>query len=132
MKQVKVNLMTLKLKPKLQVMKGQRWFSNRGKTSHKSKYGFQWAHKKEFYVHRKQKCIPVGCVPSNAVTVRGCLPGVVNPSMHWERGKCLPQCMLGYGGVYPSMHWARGVCPSAFWDSQPPVARILDTRLSAT
>ena len=40
----------------------------------------------------KQECIPVGCVPSVAVSVGG--GGVCRGGSAWEG--CLPQCMLGY------------------------------------
>ena len=52
----------------------------------------------------EQECIPVGSVPSAAVTAgggRGCLPrGFVCP----KGGGRLPRGCLPGGGVYPSMH----------------------------
>ena len=93
----------------------------------------------------KQECIPVGCVPSAAVTVGGgvcfpggvlsdravcflgvyflgegvCFPGVLSGGCASRAGGgCLP---LGY--VYTSMHWGRHTTPP------PHVDRILETRL---
>ena len=44
--------------------------------------------------NNKQECIPVGCVPSAAVTARGGGVGGGRGMSAW--GRCLPQCMLGY------------------------------------
>ena len=52
----------------------------------------------------KQECIPVGCVPSAAVTMS-------IPACTGQGGVCVFQHALGLGGVYPSMHWAGGCLP---------------------
>ena len=59
----------------------------------------------------QQECIPIGCVPSAAVAVRGrCLPGGVSAQGSVCPWGCLPQdvCLGGVclGGVCPG-----GVCP---------------------
>ena len=69
----------------------------------------------------RQECIPVGCVPSAAVAVGGCLPG-----MGGLPGVCVSQHALGRGCV--SQHaLGRGVSgPVHAWIPQD---RILDTCL---
>ena len=62
----------------------------------------------------KQKCIPVGCKPSAAVSV--CHGG----SALVVGGECLPRGVSPQGDVYPSMCWGRHL---------PAVDRIIDTRL---
>ena len=62
----------------------------------------------------KQECIPVGCVPSTAVAVGGCLPKRVSAGRGvsvCQRGKegvcqrgCLPR------GVYTSLLWQTDTC----------------------
>ena len=59
-------------------------------------------------MHKKQECIPVGCVPSAAVAVcRRCLRGEVSAGGVCPEGVSAQRGCLPRGGVCP----AGGVCP---------------------
>ena len=93
-----------------------------------------------FLRETKQECIPVGCVPSAAVTVvsqhalgRGKMG--VYTSMHWE-GVCISACTgqgvsargVSAGVVCPGGHLPGGVCPGGCLPHTPlpPVNRMTD------
>ena len=71
----------------------------------------------------KQKCIPVGCVPSAAVAI--CWGGVC-PGGCLAKGGCLPRgvCRRLGGLVYPSMHNGRPPPPCEQNDRQTGVKKL--------